>query len=188
MQDRVGLKQKSSYGFASLTRAMFYDYISPRLEASMCFPVHSPMKNNTFHDKDNDPPVVREHNLNLRQDDTSSETLDAKDEKEALIDHIHNKAMVREYDRYASFEKYEDKMESISYSTSRLALKGFYYNLEKRLCICFVCGVEVKRWNERESIEETHRKLSPDCRFISGKDTVNIPFHKLAGCCERRNA
>ncbi|KAH3729502.1 hypothetical protein DPMN_055474 [Dreissena polymorpha] len=130
--------------------------------------------------------VVREHNLNLRQDDTSSETLDAKEEKEALIDHIHNKAMVREYDRYASFEKYEDKMESISYSTSRLALKGFYYNLEKRLCICFVCGVEVKRWNERESIEETHRKLSPDCRFISGKDTVNIPFHKLAGCCERR--
>ncbi|KAH3729499.1 hypothetical protein DPMN_055471 [Dreissena polymorpha] len=189
-EDGMDLKHKSSFWFASITRSMFNDYISPRLKAFMCFPVHSQKTENTFHDKDNaankDPPVAGERNSNLRQDDSLLETLYAKDEKEASTDPIHNKTMVREYDRYASFEKYEDKMDSISYSTSRLAVKGFYYNSEKRLCICFECGVEVKQWNETESIDETHRKLSPDCKFINGKDTVNIPFHKLAGCCEGR--
>ncbi|KAH3770063.1 hypothetical protein DPMN_171343 [Dreissena polymorpha] len=101
----------------------------------MCVPVYSQIKKNTFHDKDNaankDAPVAEERNSNLRQDDSSFETLDAKDEKEALTDPIHNKVMVREYERYASFAKNENKMDSISFSTSRLAFTGFYYNLKK---------------------------------------------------------
>ncbi|KAH3725795.1 hypothetical protein DPMN_051644 [Dreissena polymorpha] len=139
----------------------------------MCVPVHSQIKENTFHDKDNaddkDLPVAEERNSSLRQDDYALETLDAKDKKEASTDPNHNKTMVREYDRYASFAKYEDKMDSFRYSTSRRAFQGFYYNLEKRLCICFVCGVEVKQSNETESIDEIHCKLSPDCKFINGK-------------------
>ncbi|KAH3725738.1 hypothetical protein DPMN_051587 [Dreissena polymorpha] len=189
-QDGLSLKQKSSHRFVSLTRAILYDYISPRLEAAMCFPLHSQLKDSTFNDNDNaackDQPVIKERNANFWQDDTLSEVLGAKVRKESLTDPIHNKTMVREYDRYASFAKYEDKMDSISYSISRLVSKGFYYNSEKRLCICFVCGVEVKQWNETESIDETHRQLSPDCQFITGKDDINIPFHKSEGCCEGR--
>ncbi|KAH3725781.1 hypothetical protein DPMN_051630 [Dreissena polymorpha] len=156
----------------------------------MCFPLHSQLKDSTLNDNDNaackDQPVITERNANFRQDDTLSEVLGAKVRKESLMDPIHNKTMVREYDRYASFAKYEDTMDSISYSISRLVSKGFYYNSEKRLCICFVCGVEVKQWNETESIDETHRQLSPDCQFITGKDDINNPFHKSEGFCEGR--
>ncbi|XP_061193488.1 baculoviral IAP repeat-containing protein 3-like [Saccostrea echinata] len=61
-----------------------------------------------------------------------------------------------------------------SQSSVRLARSGFYFTGKNQECVCFSCGLHHSNWT-RENITELHKKLSPSCRHVHGKEDTNVP-------------
>ncbi|XP_052807373.1 baculoviral IAP repeat-containing protein 3-like isoform X1 [Mya arenaria] len=78
-----------------------------------------------------------------------------------------------EWARLRSFEKFP----RTSLSAIRLSQKGFYYTGVGTEAQCFSCGFSNSKWPAGISIEDIHRKGSPDCPFIMGAASSNVPIH-----------
>ncbi|XP_071160483.1 baculoviral IAP repeat-containing protein 7-like [Mytilus edulis] len=50
---------------------------------------------------------------------------------------------------------------------TRLAEAGFYYAGRGNEVVCFSCGVRYSSWTRNESAFEIHKRISPNCPFIS---------------------
>ncbi|WAR07714.1 DIAP2-like protein [Mya arenaria] len=86
-----------------------------------------------------------------------------------------NQHMEQEWNRFASFNKFPVDNPDISFI--RLSQSGFFYTGDKDIVQCFSCGVTNNEWPREVSVDDTHRNISPDCAFITGKDESNIAIH-----------
>ncbi|XP_052060877.1 putative inhibitor of apoptosis [Mytilus californianus] len=50
---------------------------------------------------------------------------------------------------------------------TRLAEAGFYYSGSGNEVVCFSCGVRYSSWRHHDSAFEIHKRISPNCPFIS---------------------
>ena len=75
--------------------------------------------------------------------------------------------------RLASFK---DWPSSAPVQGSRLARAGFYYTSHEDEVKCFSCSGTVRGWNYGDSAIGVHRSKHPDCRFVKGIDTRNVPI------------
>lgn len=50
---------------------------------------------------------------------------------------------------------------------TRLAEAGFYYSGSGNEVVCFSCGVRYSSWRHHDSAFEIHKRISPNCSFIS---------------------
>ncbi|XP_053391129.1 inhibitor of apoptosis protein-like [Mercenaria mercenaria] len=82
--------------------------------------------------------------------------------------------MNNEWNRYQSFK---DFPESSSASPLQLAQAGFYYMGTREDATCFCCGLTIGLWTTDEIVPELHKRLSPNCRYLTGEDTTNVPIH-----------
>lgn len=72
---------------------------------------------------------------------------------------------VEEFNRLKTFANFPS---SSPVSASTLARAGFLYTGEGDTVRCFSCRAAVDRWQYGDSAVGRHRKVSPNCRFISG--------------------
>lgn len=79
-----------------------------------------------------------------------------------------------EWIRLSSFKTFPA---SSNVSSIRLAQSGFYFLENGEEAICFCCGLKNESWNTTETVNEIHRRLSPNCKFIKGERTNNISIH-----------
>ncbi|KAK3091939.1 hypothetical protein FSP39_023847 [Pinctada imbricata] len=66
-------------------------------------------------------------------------------------------------------------------SLVRLTQAGFYYEGNDDEVVCFSCNVRKRNWNVNDDPMAVHRKLSPNCPFINGTGTQNVPVHTYSG-------
>lgn len=62
-----------------------------------------------------------------------------------------------------------------SLSPIRLARSGFYFTGNNQECVCFSCGIRNGDWTS-DDVTQTHRQLSPNCRYLIGTNTTNVPI------------
>ncbi|XP_045198428.2 baculoviral IAP repeat-containing protein 7-like [Mercenaria mercenaria] len=79
-----------------------------------------------------------------------------------------------EWGRYESFKNFP--MES-PVTPMRLASNGFYYTGTKDTVECFSCKLKYSGWKEGDEPDDLHKRLSPDCNFMKGVDSTNVPIH-----------
>lgn len=84
------------------------------------------------------------------------------------------KFMNYEWIRLSSFKEFPA---SSKVSSIRLAQSGFYYSGNGEEAICFCCGLRNDSWNTTETVNEIHRRLSPNCTFSNGEQTNNVAIH-----------
>ncbi|XP_052669604.1 E3 ubiquitin-protein ligase XIAP isoform X1 [Harpia harpyja] len=65
-------------------------------------------------------------------------------------------------------------------STSALAQAGFIYTGEGDKVKCFSCHTTIEGWAPGDSAVETHKKLSPNCKFITESTCLENNIHPLA--------
>lgn len=82
--------------------------------------------------------------------------------------------MIYEWARLESFNTFP---RSSSVSCLRLAKSGFYYTGNGEQATCFCCGVSNDSWNTNESVHAIHKRISPNCKFVKGEETKNVPIH-----------
>ena len=58
-----------------------------------------------------------------------------------------------------------------------LARAGFYYTGSADKVQCFSCQGAIHKWENGDDALQEHRKFFPDCDFIGGRDTSNIPIN-----------
>lgn len=58
----------------------------------------------------------------------------------------------------------------------KLALLGFYYIGPNDMVRCYFCGVEIGAWEESDDVLNDHKRWSPNCNFINGNSTNNVPI------------
>ena len=75
-----------------------------------------------------------------------------------------------------------------------LAKAGFYYTGTADQVACFCCSGRLKTWEAGDSPLMEHKRFFPQCRFVTGRDTRNVPLgeapvvpsgghgHKTYGC------
>ncbi|KAH3725741.1 hypothetical protein DPMN_051590 [Dreissena polymorpha] len=166
-----------------LTKHLFYSYISPHIPKVVCYPCthvkQETSKVNVDHDgmKHKDMPS-RSNSVKDSNGENPNDSTDYHKTKEETNHVADNMKMVREFDRFRTYEKCTDNHDSIFISFIKLAKNGFYFNLEKNLSKCFCCGLEVVKWDEDVTIEKTHKDLSSECKFVTGKDSLNVLMHK----------
>ncbi|KAK3096876.1 hypothetical protein FSP39_004326 [Pinctada imbricata] len=71
---------------------------------------------------------------------------------------------------------------NIGMSMIYLARNGFYYTGRSTECRCYFCGHTYNDWeatdNNSERIIEIHRRISPNCVFLTGSSHNNVPIHQ----------
>ncbi|XP_042889183.1 baculoviral IAP repeat-containing protein 3-like [Penaeus japonicus] len=68
-------------------------------------------------------------------------------------------------------------------SPSSLAADGFYYTRREDRVKCVFCRKEISGFKKGCIIGEEHKRLSPNCHFVNGSSTSNIPikFYSIEG-------
>ncbi|XP_013421896.1 baculoviral IAP repeat-containing protein 3-like [Lingula anatina] len=61
-------------------------------------------------------------------------------------------------------------------AATRLARSGFYYSGNGDEVVCFSCGGHHRQWSHGDNPMDQHRLRFPDCRFVRGSDTANVPL------------
>lgn len=79
---------------------------------------------------------------------------------------VSNKMRI-ERERLISFKAFP---QSERLNCLRLAQNGFYACGPGNRVACFSCGIVNKDWPENESIAQTHRRLSPLCKFVRERE------------------
>ncbi|XP_045195929.2 baculoviral IAP repeat-containing protein 3-like [Mercenaria mercenaria] len=82
-----------------------------------------------------------------------------------------------EWGRYESFKDFP--LDSPA-RPMRLASNGFYYTGTKDTVECFSCKLKYSDWKEGDEPDALHKFLSPDCNFIKGFDSTNVPIHSTS--------
>ena len=57
-----------------------------------------------------------------------------------------------------------------------LARSGFYYTGIADQVACFCCNGRLKTWEAGDSPLTKHKRFFPQCRFLTGRDTRNVPL------------
>ena len=57
-----------------------------------------------------------------------------------------------------------------------LAKAGFFYTKTADQVACFCCGGRLKTWEAGDSPMTEHKRFFPRCRFVTGRDSTNVPF------------
>ncbi|PKU47518.1 baculoviral iap repeat-containing protein 1 [Limosa lapponica baueri] len=83
----------------------------------------------------------------------------------------YNPTMRNEHNRLKSFLSYASYS---SWSPAEMAAAGFYHTLIKRSVQCFCCGLVLFTTKTRYTPYEQHKKFSPTCDFVLGKEAGNI--------------
>ncbi|XP_062596844.1 uncharacterized protein LOC134258339 [Saccostrea cucullata] len=79
-----------------------------------------------------------------------------------------------EWFRIITFQTYPA---NVGISTIKLANNGFYYTGHTIETRCYFCRQTYNEWSAESNIEAVHRQISPDCPFINGRPTNNVPIH-----------
>ena len=77
-----------------------------------------------------------------------------------------------EWVRIQSFSSFPSR---IDISFLLLAHAGFYYTGIDAECRCFSCGKVYKRWKGGDNPYIMHRKISPNCFYMNGIESRNVP-------------
>lgn len=75
--------------------------------------------------------------------------------------------------RLASFKDFPT---TIPVSALRLAQAGFHYTGERDVVKCFSCGETYQGWQMGDRPTLVHARISPNCPFVQGSDTTNLPL------------
>lgn len=75
--------------------------------------------------------------------------------------------------RLASFKDFPT---TIPVSALRLAQAGFHYTGERDVVKCFSCGETYQGWQMGDRPTLVHARISPNCPFVRGSDTTNLPL------------
>jgi len=70
-------------------------------------------------------------------------------------------------------------LEGLSFKVSvfELARCGFYYAGSEDYSRCVFCQLEVRGWEEDDTVEGEHRRWNPTCPFlVNPKDVGNVPI------------
>ena len=92
--------------------------------------------------------------------------------------------MRRECDRVASFEECGWPALSESVNPGTLAAAGFFADPspeEEDRASCFACGFALKDWEPEDDPMKEHAAFSPECPFVLGEDTGNVPLASRPG-------
>ena len=57
-----------------------------------------------------------------------------------------------------------------------LAKAGFYYTKTADQVACFSCSGRLKTWEAGDSPLTEHKRFFPQCRFVTGRDSSNVPL------------
>ena len=57
-----------------------------------------------------------------------------------------------------------------------LARAGFYYTKTADQVACFCCSGRLKTWEAGDSPLTEHKRFFPQCRFMTGRDSTNVPL------------
>ena len=57
-----------------------------------------------------------------------------------------------------------------------LARAGFYYTGTADQVVCFCCNGRLKTWEAGDSPLSEHKRFFPQCRFVTGRDSTNVPM------------
>jgi hypothetical protein len=87
-----------------------------------------------------------------------------------LPDLVDNKNR-NEWVRIQSFSSFPS---SIDISFLLLAHAGFYYTGIYAECRCFSCGKVYKKWKDGDNPYIMHRKISPECFYMNGRESGNV--------------
>lgn len=82
--------------------------------------------------------------------------------------------MRSEWLRVTTFQTFPS---DVGISSVKLAKNGFYYLGQNKETKCHFCSKTYNEWTSTSDIEAIHRQISPDCPFINGRETNNIPIH-----------
>ena len=86
--------------------------------------------------------------------------------------------MKRESDRRKTYEGWTVPFMKVE----RLSAAGFFYmyhgGIENDVVRCAFCGVEVRRWEERDDPFRDHQRWSPTCGFVRGLPVGNVPVNQ----------
>lgn len=82
--------------------------------------------------------------------------------------------MRSEWLRVTTFQTFPS---DVGISSVKLAKNGFYYTGQNKETKCHFCSKTYNEWTSTSDIEAIHRQISPDCPFINGRETNNIPIH-----------
>lgn len=80
----------------------------------------------------------------------------------------------------ARLETFKSAPKKLNAWRLKLAKAGFYYtgDYHKYTCTCAFCGFSYDSWTEADDPEDIHRRLKPDCPFLTDRvNTHNIPIH-----------
>ena len=81
-----------------------------------------------------------------------------------------------------SMDKEINRLETFKYwplsfiSPKELAKNGFYYIGVRDRVRCHFCRIGLELWQRTDDVMSEHRRTSPDCRFIQGYKTKNVPI------------
>uniref|UniRef100_A0A8B9RX99 Uncharacterized protein n=1 Tax=Accipiter nisus TaxID=211598 RepID=A0A8B9RX99_9AVES len=89
----------------------------------------------------------------------------------------HDQEWAQEHYRLGTFVEFPL---SCPVSTSALAQAGFIYTGEGDKVKCFSCNTTIEGWAPGDSAVETHKKLSPNCKFITESTCLENNIHPLA--------
>lgn len=82
--------------------------------------------------------------------------------------------MRSEWLRVTTFQTFPS---DVGISSVKLTKNGFYYTGQNKETKCHFCSKTYNEWTSTSDIEAIHRQISPDCPFINGRETNNIPIH-----------
>jgi len=75
-------------------------------------------------------------------------------------------------------------------SVYELAHSGFYYAGDEDNVRCAFCKLEVRGWEEIDTADGEHRRWSPNCLFLLGKQVRNVAIGEeltVASACQEEN-
>ncbi|KAM6117242.1 E3 ubiquitin-protein ligase XIAP isoform 1-T1 [Pterocles gutturalis] len=106
-------------------------------------------------------------------------TCNGPDNSEACAapDTDHDQEWAQEHYRLGTFVEFPF---GCPVSASALAQAGFVYTGEGDKVKCFSCRTTVEGWVPGDSAVETHKKLSPNCKFITESTFLENNVHPLA--------
>ncbi|XP_039600264.1 baculoviral IAP repeat-containing protein 2 isoform X1 [Polypterus senegalus] len=86
-----------------------------------------------------------------------------------------NLNMRREQDRLDTFQNWNVS----NVMPSELAKAGFYYTGQSDRVMCFSCGGTLSNWEPGDRAVVEHQRHYPQCRFMRGERTENVPLTPL---------
>uniref|UniRef100_A0A8C4S7A9 RING-type E3 ubiquitin transferase n=1 Tax=Erpetoichthys calabaricus TaxID=27687 RepID=A0A8C4S7A9_ERPCA len=86
-----------------------------------------------------------------------------------------NLNMRREQDRLDTFQNWNVS----NIMPSELAKAGFYYTGQSDRVMCFSCGGTLSNWEPGDRAVVEHQRHYPQCRFMRGERTENVPLAPL---------